>query len=382
MDSPFGKMLPVTVVYGANASGKTALYEGLVTMMEFVLFSSSNNSQTPIKVTPFLLNKHTAEEPTLFELSFILGEREYTYGFSTDATHVHEEWLYFKKPSGKKFLPCFVREGSEVEIDIKFFPEGKDKASILRPNALFLSLVDQLNGEISGKIIKWFSQLMPAQGIGEAQYLSYTIEKLEDPNQKASIVARVSDIDTSIRDLTVIESWFDPAPMAKVMNADAFQKMMASAKPIKSIKAINTIYDDKGKETGTQTFPFEWLSSGTKKYLNIIGILDEALKTGGVIFIDELDARFHPMLSMTIILLFNNPETNPKNAQLICTTHDVSLLDNERLRRDQIWFVEKTHSSYSQLYPLSSFKGVRSSSAYEKQYMEGRFGAIPMIDAV
>ena len=145
---------------------------------------------------------------------------------------------------------------------------------------------------------------------------------------------------------------------------------------------MHTKYDNKGKEV--DKVPFDFMtqeSGGTKQMLGFAGLFLNALKTGKAIFIDELDSSLHPLLCRFILKIFNSKKKNPKNAQLIFTTHDVSLLDNELLRRDQIFFVEKDKYGASKLFSLNDI-GERKDSSYRKRYFEGRYGALPYIKSI
>ncbi|MDY5357020.1 MAG: AAA family ATPase, partial [Candidatus Cryptobacteroides sp.] len=151
------------------------------------------------------------------------------------------------------------------------------------------------------------------------------------------------------------------------------------------LDSIHNVYSDKGKIVGTINFSFEDReSSGTNKLFDLSGPIFETLYSGSVLVIDELDAKMHPLISQYIIELFNNPETNPKNAQLIFTTHDTHLLSQKILRRDQIWFTEKDSKERTDLYSLIDIvlpdgTKPRNDANYEKNYIAGRYGAIPYI---
>ena len=163
-----------------------------------------------------------------------------------------------------------------------------------------------------------------------------------------------------------------------------FQRETQGKKSIE-LDSIHNVYSDKGNIVGTINFSFEDReSSGTNKLFDLSGPIFETLYSGSVLVIDELDAKMHPLISQYIIELFNNPETNPKNAQLIFTTHDTHLLSQKILRRDQIWFTEKDSKEQTDLYSLIDIvlpdgTKPRNDANYEKNYIAGRYGAIPYI---
>ena len=168
------------------------------------------------------------------------------------------------------------------------------------------------------------------------------------------------------------------------MKGALFQRETQGKKSIE-LDSIHNVYSDKGKIVGTINFSFEDReSSGTNKLFDLSGPIFETLFSGAVLVIDELDAKMHPLISQYIIELFNNPETNPKNAQLIFTTHDTHLLSQKILRRDQIWFTEKDSKEQTDLYSLIDIvlpdgTKPRNDANYEKNYITGRYGAIPYI---
>jgi hypothetical protein len=152
-----------------------------------------------------------------------------------------------------------------------------------------------------------------------------------------------------------------------------------------NIVSIHNKYDKNHNVSGTEFFPFEkYESEGTKKYFRLAGPVIDTLQHGKVLVIDELDARLHPALTTAIVQLFNSNETNKKNAQLLFATHDTNLLNSCTFRRDQIWFTEKDYGESTILFSLAEYKTedgmkIRKDEAYEKNYIAGRYGAIPFI---
>ena len=161
-------------------------------------------------------------------------------------------------------------------------------------------------------------------------------------------------------------------------------KEVAGKKRIET-ESVHHLYDKNGTVCGSVHFPFdENESSGTRKLFDMSGPIFDTLEKGTVLVVDELDAKMHPLISQQIIRLFNNPVTNPNNAQLIFTTHDTHLLSTKMLRRDQIWFTEKNRSEQTDLYCLTDIvlpdgTKPRNDANYEKNYIAGRYGAVPYI---
>lgn len=146
-----------------------------------------------------------------------------------------------------------------------------------------------------------------------------------------------------------------------------------------AVKTIHKKFDKEGKQTALEIFDIDsHESEGTKKLFSLAGPLMDTLKNGRILFIDEFDARLHPLITYEIIRLFNSNKTNPKNAQIIFATHDTNLLSNKLFRRDQIWFAEKDKGGATHLYSLAEYK-VRNDASFENDYIQGKYGAIPFI---
>jgi AAA15 family ATPase/GTPase len=146
-----------------------------------------------------------------------------------------------------------------------------------------------------------------------------------------------------------------------------------------SITTVHGKYDPKGNMVGTEAFKLDAQeSAGTRRLFSLALPILNALEIGHVLVIDEIDARLHPLITCAIIELFNSKKNNPRNAQLIFTTHNTSLLTNKRFRRDQIWFAEKDKVGATHLSSLAEFK-VRNDATFEQDYIRGRYGAIPFI---
>jgi AAA15 family ATPase/GTPase len=146
------------------------------------------------------------------------------------------------------------------------------------------------------------------------------------------------------------------------------------------VVAEHPVFDGQGVQVGVADFPLtSEESQGTQKLFAYSGPILDTLERGSTLIVDEMDARFHPLLTQALVRLFQSPETNPKDAQMVFIAHDTNLLDSRRLRRDQIWFVEKDRYGASHLYALSDFKGIRKGDLFEEQYIRGRYGAIPFL---
>lgn len=380
------RLLKSAVIYGANASGKSNLLKAIAVMKDLVLNSSKeSNSTEKIDVEPFRLNTLTEKQPTLFEIEFIQKNDKFRYGFSVDSEMVHEEWLYRNgKENNKIELELFSRKEEKIVIsESEFLLEGKDLEEKTRQNALFLSVVANFNGVICQSIQKWFEGLDFISGT-ENNSLKNTFKMLESQEYKKKIIKLLRAADFGIEDLIVQEIEFEKVDddiLVKTFSKNFLKKIDR----LKSSQLFSSRvkYDENEKQIGFEVFKVnESESEGTKKFLALVGPLIQKLDTGGVLLIDELEAKMHPHMTKEIVKLFNSYDINQNNAQLIYATHDTTNLSNKFFRRDQVWFVEKESRGSSELFSLADFrddddKRIRKDATYAKHYMLGKFGGIP-----
>lgn len=378
-------LLRTLALYGANSSGKSNLVSAMHTMARCVLLSVKLNDNEELEYDPFLLLKGN-DSPTMFEIVFLKGDYYYRYGFRYNLERIVDEWLFRKTTPRSKEQMMFVRNEEGICVDENNFPEGVGYEEKTNDNRLFLSLCQQLGGEISRQVISWFqSDFNVISGLNNQQYRAYS--KLFF-HKKESLSVDALNFFQKLRlgfnnILTHEEEPNVPQDLPMELRA-LFQRETQGKKSIE-LDSIHNVYSDKGKIEGTINFSFEDReSSGTNKLFDLSGPIFETLYSGTVLVIDELDAKMHPLISQYIIELFNNPETNPKNAQLIFTTHDTHLLSQKILRRDQIWFTEKDAKEQTDLYSLMDIvlpdgTKPRNDANYERNYIAGRYGAIPYI---
>lgn len=372
-------------IYGANASGKSNLLKAFSFMQNFVLRSTIASSEDNIDVDPFLLSTETEKAPSLFEVVFLIDDIRYRYGFEVDKERVHCEWLY---RTVKRETELFWREDSRIELR-SGFKEGKGLEKRTRPNALFLSVADQWNGEIAGQIVKWFKEVAVISGLEDRAYLGFTVDKVvENDSIGHKIKEFVSRIDVGISSITAEKRKADIGLLSLLQQVDDIPGDVKSElsdgewfTPI--VKTKHYRYSKSKEKVDQIEFDLdEHESEGTKKAFSLAGPLLHTLQEGGVLIVDEFDARMHPLLTRSIIELFNSSHANPKNAQLIFVTHDINLLSNKLFRRDQIWFTEKDRYGATHLFSLVEYKmpqSVRNDASFESDYMIGKYGAIPYI---
>ena len=377
-------ILPVALLFGANASGKSNILRAFGTMRRMVLNSVRlNPDDTLDEYEPFLLDEESRNNDTEFEAEFIVDtgynvELHYRYGFSFSGKLISEEWLY-RQEGNTDEIELFMRTGGEIQINDVEFPEGKGKEDTLNSNRLFLSLIAQLNGVQSKEIIFWFNRSTFATALKTKQYLTLTSnlfkekgDTVEDEVDKYVQMALtfLSDIDTRIKDLSITEE------------PDEFPEYLRSIFNTASLKIESTHnrYNKDGDIVGKEVFSIEHNESeGTQKITELLGLIFITLSSGRLLVIDELDAKLHPLLTRAIIQLFTCPKINQHGAQLVFTTHDTNQLHLDYVRRDEIWFTEKSPVEATELYSHIEFKDFDPSMDITEQYVNGRYGAIPRI---
>ena len=359
------ELLPVAVMYGANSSGKSNVLKALKAMRDVLLNSVKLNPKDKLDAEPFSLDMTSGEEPTSFEIQFTLNGSKLRYGFDYTAEAIIAEWLYEKRPGEREF-ELFLRSGNEFKISKTRFAEGMGKQAATPDNRLFVSLVAQLNGKVSQSILDWFTNMEYMSGMDGKGYAGKTLEMLFNKQTGSSEITR----------------FFEEANLG-FMELDV-EPESSDEKKMKS-ETVHRLYDPDGNIVGVRNFPTDKMESeGTKKIIEIAGPIFDAILNGKILIVDELDAKLHPFLTRKIIELFMDKGINTKGAQLIFATHDTNLLNIRYLRRDQIWFTEKDKSDSTDLYSLVEFRDdagnkVRNDRNIEKDYINGRYGAIPFM---
>jgi uncharacterized protein len=380
-------LLKSAVIYGANASGKSKLLEAFLFMRSFVLTSSKESQKgESIDVEPFRLNTISENEPTEFEVIFNYHNEQFRYGFETTSKEIVSEWLYHK-PNTKE-VELFSREGQNFTLHPRSFSTGKMlvKKDFVRENTLMLSAAAQWNDKKAGHALEWFQSLKVISGLDEDGYAGFTMSRTLDPLYKQKHLEFLQKADLDIQDITLEKLDVNrlPKDMPKELR-EIIEKKMKEEKSedlISDILISHKKYDRNKKHIGDVNFSLrEDESSGTLKFFFLSGPILDAISNGYILVIDELDSKLHPNLVCKIVEIFNSKELNPRNAQLIFNTHDTNLLNAGIFRRDQIWFTEKNRYGEVSLYSLSDFKSdeVRKEDNYEKNYIQGKYGAIPFL---
>ena len=375
------RLLKSAAIFGSNASGKSNVLRAMIWFREFVLGSSKEGQAGErIKIQPFRLSTQTEKAPTHFEIEFLIGDMEYRYGFEVTTKRVESEWLFRKQPSAKT-AKLFTREGNQFDISPEFFKEGKGLEERTRENALFVSVCAQFNGPESKKVIKWMQHFRFVSGLSETGFLVFTAERLRGAAHQAKLLKLAQKADLNICSLRSQIKEITEAKLPPDMPEELRKHLIAEKFKTAGIKTSHDKRDSDGKVMGSVEFDLEEdESQGTQKFIALSGPITHTLEEGSILIVDELEARLHPLLTQAVVDLFHSP-VNRKNAQLIFAAHDVTLLDPERFRRDQIWFTEKDDQGATDLYSLAEFdpQEVRPGSKFSRQYLLGLFGAVPKL---
>lgn len=375
------KILPVAAIYGANASGKSNIYNAFRYMSKYVAesfkYGDEEEKFEKYRPTPFLFDSKSAEDESSFEVYFTLpgdkNERTYNYGFCVNKEGVTEEWLNSKAKTARKYSTVFYRSVKDNELDLSGFPKSsRDNLQVaLEKQVLIVSLGAKLKVSKCKAIRDWFlaNEFADFGDPFTNLYLSRTLPKnfVENKDVQQKVVEYFASFDEHIKDFKI-----EKVPHDEDIKEDTYR-----------ISALHKMIDaDEMAE-----IPLGLESAGTLKMFALYPELQNVLEKGSVLFVDELDARLHPLLVRAFLITFLNPEININHAQLVFTIHDVSQLSNQLLRRDEIWFVEKDAQGISSLYSLADFEGkngakIRKDESYEKNYVVGKYGAIPMVKAL
>jgi hypothetical protein len=379
---PIG-VLPAAGVIGANASGKTNVLKVMDDMRAHVLHSFRAGSPTGgIPRRPFLLEPTARREPSRFEVDLILEGVRCEYGFVLDDEQILEEWAYLY-PHGKA-LRLFHRHGIDVDLGSGERVKGRAIKELLRPNALFLSTAASANHPVLLPIYAWFTRNLRLAEAGSRVFRqALTTQLLDDDARRGQVLALLRAADLGITGARKYE--LDPVTKERLQRA---ARILAGEEGEPDGTEEGPAFDQLGVRlthrgaVGEVELDGQDESLGTLVWFGMVGPVIEALADGAVLLADELDASLHPALVAELIRLFQDAKSNPRRAQLVFNSHDVTILGDSTptrlLGRDQIWFTEKRPDGSTRLYPLSDLDP-RKEEAIGRRYLTGRYGATPIL---
>ncbi|MBL6987626.1 MAG: AAA family ATPase [Methylobacter sp.] len=374
-------LLHSCAIYGANASGKSNIIKAIDTMRKIVIGSARDTQRgDDLPVEPFLFSEESKNQPTEFEIFFIAKGVRYQYGFSLTQKRIHEEWL-FAYPEGRSqcwLSRVFIAETQSYDWKPCPYLKGRKKLwqEATRSNALFLSTAIHLNSEQLRPIYDWFTDFFHVIPNAHVHH-GFTASLCKKDEYKQKVMRFLKSADLDIQDFIMESAVLDrekvkfPADIPDALKDKLLEELKDEIVNIKTVHRSDqgqVVYLDMDDE-----------SDGTQKLFAFAGPIIDVLENGYVLFVDELHNHLHPKMVFFLVALFHNPKTNPKNAQLIFTTHETSILNQEIFRRDQIWFCEKDDNQCTVLYPLSDFSPRKGAENLERNYLAGRYGALPYI---
>lgn len=412
------KFVKSIAIYGANASGKSNLLKSLEFFRYFTTeFRSHSEESIKIpQIVEFLLNEETRNKPSFFEIEIIIADELYIYGFKVSRERVAEEWLHKKK--GKKNF--FTRKKQKIELARDFEKHGKDLIKKTREDALFLNILAEFNVEIARKVKEIIARIIIFTNNNDNDdpraYDKAVKSYCDSDNYRKIVNELIYEADFGIKEIRANYKYLPlnelqdmtlkntPENLKKPLE-EFFQNLEnASDKLVKDlgkkgkknsrsnlvldyqIYSIHNLFNKKGEIVNEVAFEFlEAESQGTKKMFIMASLFAKILSDGGLLIIDEIDSAMHPLLCQFIVSKFNSYKGNKKDkqknpCQLLFTTHDTNIINQDILRKDQICFVEKNQFEASELFSLADI-GERDGVSYSKRYLEGRYGAIPNINS-
>lgn len=379
---PLG-VLPVAGIFGANGSGKSNVLEAMDDM-RFYVVNSFRRTGEDLRRWPFRLDPDFEKRPSRYEIDIVLDGVRHEYGFVLDSERICEEWAT-RYPRGKA-ARLFDRKLDVVEAGPSARAQTRAVERLLRPNALFLSTAAAANHPLLVPLYQWFHRnLLSAVAANRPGRQAFTIEMLGRGIDRDRILTLLRAADLGIVGARKVE--VDSALRERLARA-LREAMNEEGKPADDEADLDFAMDGfslvhRGVAGEVELQPEEE-SLGTLVWLGLIGPLVTALSNGSVLLADELDTSLHPALVQRLIELFQEPETNPRRAQLIFNSHDPTILGDSRghrlLGRDQTWFTEKRIDGSTRLFSLLDLDP-RKHEAVGRRYLEGRYGAVPVLSA-
>ncbi|MCL1982268.1 MAG: ATP-binding protein [Clostridiales bacterium] len=357
-------VLPVASIYGGNASGKSNIIDALSSMLHNICYSYKNGSKDFLHVTPFLYDHELRRQPTEFEIFFSINGREYQYGYKATRDNIASEWMYDRKLSknNTQWRLIFERRDKEIAYgNAVAYQRLKEYNGLVGSKMLLLSFLGNMqanNTEAFSSVYEWVTQATFGNWVHSdnelIEEMQYRYEDL-----KANFIEFINEFDPCLEDIIVEKE---------------------TGKDGKERYRVFSVHNG-------EKYPFDIESDGTTKlfrYFTSMYIFFNNLN--GVLIADEIDSQLHPLILRRIVSMFHNKEINKKSSQLIFTSHNLIVLDNRDMRRDEIWFTEKDDRGFTNLYSLAEFKAnkkeIRADLNYGNNYLAGKFGAIPYLNLV
>lgn len=375
------RLLRGAALYGPNASGKSMLIKAMGMLKAVVV--GVRGPEEPLPNYPFCLNALRVEEPTRFFVAFVQSGVRYEYDLQYLPRRVLFESLS-AFPHGRAQLWFSRKWDNDANEYVWARPPGNLRGGaqltkMVRENALTLSVGAQLNNPQLTEVHRWFAVSLQLLDLSAESVLpmqpGFSAQLLQN---RSALSSRLVDL-VRQADLGVVGVSVEPVDLSQL---EQVPQMVRAQMAAAGAGWVRITFDHRGDSEGKDVVPIDSSgeSAGTRRLFTLGGPWLDILENGHTAFVDELDTSLHPLLVRELLHLMFSPETNPKGAQVIFTTHNPYLLSGSTLRRDQVWFTEKDPSGGTHLYPLSDY-GPRSTESIVNGYLAGRYGALPMIPA-
>lgn len=372
------KVLRSIALYGSNASGKSNFLKAFAFVRNFVLVSRGEKQLIP--VVPYAFDQTMDNKPSIFEITFLIKNYTYRYGFAITKSAVDREWLFVTEKRKEELL--FERSGANFQIEKKFRSEAEGTVAMLsritKDNLLFISTLSQFKGNIVTQIIEWFENTVVIFDCNNRKLVDLTGSLLKDLYYKSRIIKIIDKSDLSF---SSIEAEIKEKAERTGLDEGVIGALYKREQDLSY--RIKTLHQKRITESRSNNIMFdleENESAGSKKFVALLGPLLRAIRHSSVIWIDELDASLHTNLLLFILRIFNSQQNNSRGSQLIYTAHNTNILKKD-LRRDQMIFVQRDSVKGSRVLSLhESDSTIRSDASFDKDYLEGKYTKVPKID--
>ena len=397
--------VPIAAIYGPNAAGKSNLIDAMGEMRQAVVESHKLLGATDrIPRAPFRLDDTAEAKPTRFDCTFTVGAQGaeprgseqpndvYEYGFEYTATEFCKEWLYrIVRKERQSTQILFERETRDRKVHVKVgnqLPgENRTIVNLTRPNSLFLSAAAQNNHPRLTDLYRYFVENWVILLEGGAMHETNIANRLDEYGYLERLMELISQADIGIRRIDVKEEEYSEDEFRMIQDMlrtaakyvegdDGFpgESLLERIRHRKQLRFSHAISGGRARTLG-----YDSESKGTRTLISLLIPTLEALARGSLLVVDELDTSLHPDLARAFVSLFKKEDSNPHGAQLVFSTHDVTLLGSGLIRQDEIWMTDKNREGASRFTPLTDFK-LRSRDDIERAYRHGRFGGVPTAD--
>lgn len=367
------KLLKTIGVYGANASGKSNIIKALEFFRDAISDLPSPESRLSKLSQPFLYQNNSEDTESFFQIVLIVEEKKYRYGFTVKKNPeainnpnvsreiITSEWLFGPKNSnqGKYF------SRKNLEVDKASLSGNENIAPLEYEHTLFLTHAASYNKDICAKVRLAISGYITSKfSVSGDYYRFHSIRQIDNSELKPRFLEFLRSFGLNYSDI-----YFKKDDDTSSSNRFPMEKLFLTK---------SACYDESFNVTLNMQ---DNESDGTKKLFDLAGLLLHAfnIKVSGLIILDEVDSNFHPSLLIRLISLFNDPEVNKSNVQLLFTSHDTNLMSPSLMRRDQFYFAEKEHNEGTRFYSLADLKGIRNDADFAKQYLAGFYGGVPVL---